>query len=334
MWEYLAIALALVVAALATSAFLPSPVAHFACSLFILAVAVISLYKTYVMVIDTQTAIAQIDGDNTRFQDSTGLTQWQVNNSMSMSNAGAFNTLNSNISIANSNTAALSNAVSTSYSALRAGLLGMDANYAGVTSNLRGSLTALSNQTQVLAANALTLPWGATTLSNLSSLSNLTFNALQTQTTATNTLASQITDLSAVATQQGLQFSALAASNATIASKVSGNTTGIVALSNAVYSATGQVGLLRNDYAAFSNVNTLFTKNIGVFKDTVTVGNPSNAQIALQANSVCIGSKWCMVAEGDNLVIRDMVAQRSGQDKRFAFVPGYGMTFTSNATAF
>ena len=235
MWVYLAIAL--VVAALATSAFISNPMGHLACSLFILAVAIISMYKTYAMVVDTQTAIAQMDSDNTRFQDSTSLTfgsQWQVNNSMSMSNAGAFNTLNSNMSTANSNTAALSNAVSTSYSSLRTSLLGMDANYAGVTSNLRGSLTALSNQTQVLAANALTLPWGATTLSNLASLSNLTFNSFQTQTTATNTLAAQITDINAAATQQGLQLSDLAASNAATSSQVSKNTTGIVALSNAV----------------------------------------------------------------------------------------------------
>ena len=293
MWEYLAIALALVVAALATSAFVPSPAAHFACSLFILAVAVISLYKTYVMVIDTQTAIAQIDGDNTRFKDSTGFTflsQWQVNNSMSMSNANAFTTVGSNMEAINSNTAALSNAVSTSYSALRAGLLGMDANYAGVTSNLRGSLTALSNQTQVLAANALTLPWGATTLSNLSSLSNLTFNALQTQTTATNTLASQITDINAVATQQGLQFSALAASNAATASQVAGNTAKIGALSNAVYSATGPVGLLRTDYATFSNYNTVLNKNSAQF-NTLRIGDGvlSNVNGALRfcVNNAC-----------------------------------------------
>lgn len=335
MWVYLAIAL--VVAALATSAFISSPIGHLACSLFILAVAVISMYKTYAMVVDTQTAIAQMDGDNLRFQDSTALTfgsQWKVNNSMSMSNASAFNTLNSNMVAASSNTVALSNALSTSYSALRTGLLGMDANYAGITSNLSGSLTALSNQTQVLAANALTLPWGATTLSNLASLSNLTFNSFQTQTTATNTLAAQITDMNASAQQQGLQLSQLAASNTATSSQVSKNTADIVGLSNAVYSATGSVGLLRNDYAAFSNVNTLFTKNIGIFKDTVTVGGPSNAQVALKANSLCIGSKWCINAEGDNLVIRDMVADRAGQDKRFAFIAGNGMNFTGTATTF
>ena len=94
------------------------------------------------------------------------------------------------------------------------------------------------------------------------------------------------------------------------------------------------MGLLRNDYAAFSNVNTLLTKNNGVFNNTMRVGRPSDAQVALQANSVCIGSKWCINAEGENLVIRDMVAHRAGKDKRFAFIPGYGITFTSNATAF
>jgi hypothetical protein len=112
------------------------------------------------------------------------------------------------------------------------------------------------------------------------------------------------------------------------------NTANIVGLSNAVYSATGPVGVLRNDYATFSNVNTLLNKNIGAFKDSVTVGSASDTQLALKANSLCIGSKWCINAEGDNLVIRDMVADRAGQDKRFAFIAGNGMTFTSTATTF
>jgi len=61
--------------------------------------------------------------------------------------------------------------------------------------------------------------------------------------------------------------------------------------------------------------------SVGEWKSDVPAGDIKTT------GKVCIGPKWCIVPEGDNLVFRD---QTSGGDNRFVMFPGKGNGPTTN----
>lgn len=185
MLEYAAVLLLILAIVLMTMT--SNPVIHLVSALFILAVAMLAMYRTYQMVQETRSAVAYVDSETAALSKATNKVfnaQWAVNNGMSSSNAASIKVLNSNSLLINKNMSSMSNSMALSHSNLTSGLIRMGS----ITSNLQTSLTANQTlmQNQMLAYSNLVrsniLSIGSninTTNSNLKLLSYSSENAFK-----------------------------------------------------------------------------------------------------------------------------------------------------------